>query len=175
MLTENTVNKLQEMKLTAMARAFKEQLNDPNINGLAFEDRFGLLVDQEWTSRKNNHLKRLIKQAKFSETGACVEDIEYHSDRNLDSAQITRLASCNYIAERHNILLLGATGSGKTYLACALGNSFSLVHSKALLYAVTQTFIGISAQSCSASFLLGSVPDSARNSLCFSSPPSVSM
>ena len=110
MLTENTVNKLQEMKLTAMARAFKEQLNDPNINGLAFEDRFGLLVDQEWTSRKNNHLKRLIKQAKFSETGACVEDIEYHSDRNLDSAQITRLASCNYIAERHNILLLGATG-----------------------------------------------------------------
>ena len=121
MLTENTVNKLQEMKLTAMARAFKEQLNDPNINGLAFEDRFGLLVDQEWTSRKNNHLKRLIKQAKFSETGACVEDIEYHSDRNLDSAQITRLASCNYIAERHNILLLGATGSGKTYLACALG------------------------------------------------------
>lgn len=104
-----------------MARAFKEQLTDPNINGLAFEDRFGLLVDQEWTSRKNNHLKRLIKQAKFSETGACVEDIEYHSDRNLDSAQIARLASCNYITERHNILLLGATGSGKTYLACALG------------------------------------------------------
>ena len=65
MLTENTVTKLQEMKLTAMARAFKEQLTDPNINGLAFEDRFGLLVDQEWTSRKNNHLKRLIKQAKF--------------------------------------------------------------------------------------------------------------
>lgn len=91
MLTENTVTKLQEMKLTAMARAFKEQLTDPNINGLAFEDRFGLLVDQEWTSRKNNHLKRLIKQAKFSETGACVEDIEYHSDRNLDSAQIARL------------------------------------------------------------------------------------
>ena len=121
MLTENTVTKLQEMKLTAMARAFKEQLTKPNINGLAFEDRFGLLVDQEWTSRKNNHLKRLIKQAKFSETGACVEDIEYHSDRNLDSAQIARLASCNYITERHNILLLGATGSGKTYLACALG------------------------------------------------------
>ena len=121
MLTENTVTKLQEMKLTAMARAFKEQLTEPNINGLAFEDRFGLLVDQEWTSRKNNHLKRLIKQAKFSETGACVEDIEYHSARNLDSAQIARLASCNYIAERHNILLLGATGSGKTYLTCALG------------------------------------------------------
>ena len=62
MLTENTVTKLQEMKLTAMARAFKEQLTDPNINGLAFEDRFCLLVDQEWTSRINNHLKACFLQ-----------------------------------------------------------------------------------------------------------------
>lgn len=82
MLNENTANKLQEMKLTAMARAFKAQLSDPNVAGLSFEDRFGLLVDQEWTSRKNNHLKRLIKNARFSESGACVEDIEYHADRN---------------------------------------------------------------------------------------------
>ena len=121
MLSENTVNKLNEMRLTAMARAFKEQLNDPNLSNLSFEDRFGLLVDQEWASRKNNHLKRLIKQARFSESGACVEDIEYHADRNLDPTQIARLAACNYITEHHNVLLLGATGSGKTYLACALG------------------------------------------------------
>jgi istB domain protein ATP-binding protein len=121
MLTENTANKLQEMKLTAMARAFKAQLTDPDVVGLSFEDRFGLLVDQEWISRKNNHLKRLIKNARFSESGACVEDIEYHADRNLDKAQIARLATCNYITEHHNIMLLGATGSGKTYLACALG------------------------------------------------------
>lgn len=123
MLTENTVNKLQEMKLTAMARAFKEQLSDSNMTSLSFEERFGLLVDQEWTSRKNNHLKKLIRQAKFSDAGACVEDIEYHADRNLDVAQIARLASCDYIYEKHNVLLLGATGSGKTYLACALGMS----------------------------------------------------
>lgn len=121
MLTENTVSKLQEMKLTAMARAFNEQLTDPTISDLSFEDRFGLLVDQEWTSRKNNHLKRLIKRAKFSEPEACIENIEYHSDRNLDKTQIARLASCNYITEHHNVILLGATGSGKTYLACALG------------------------------------------------------
>ena len=94
MLTENTANKLQEMKLTAMARAFKAQLTDPDVAGLSFEDRFGLLVDQEWISRKNNHLKRLIKNARFSESGACVEDIEYHTDRNLDKAQIARLAAC---------------------------------------------------------------------------------
>lgn len=121
MLTENTVTKLQEMKLTTMARAFKEQLSNPNMASLSFEDRFGLIVDQEWISRKNNHLKRLIKQAKFSEYGACVEDIEYHSDRKLDASQIARLATCEYVAEHHNILLLGATGCGKTYIACALG------------------------------------------------------
>ena len=121
MLTDTTVNKLNEMKLTTMSRVFKEQLSDPNISKLSFEDRFGLLVDQEWASRKNNHLKRLIKRAKFAEYNACTENIEYHSDRNLDAAQITRLAACEYINEHHNILLLGATGSGKTYIACALG------------------------------------------------------
>ena len=71
MLTDTTVNKLNEMKLTTMSRVFREQLTDPNISKLSFEDRFGLLVDQEWTSRKNNHLKRLIKKAKFAEYDAC--------------------------------------------------------------------------------------------------------
>ena len=123
MLTETTVTKLQEMRLSVMAKAFKDQLTDPSMAGLSFEDRMGLIVDQEWLSRKNNHLKRLVKNAGFAESGACVEDIEYHADRNLDKAQITRLATCNYIAEHNNILLLGATGSGKTYLACALGMS----------------------------------------------------
>lgn len=121
MLTENTITKLQEMHLTVMAKAFKEQLSDLEMNALSFEDRMGLIVDREWTSRKNNHLKRLIKNAGFSNPEACVENIEYLSDRNLDKAQIARLASCNYIEEHHNVMLLGATGSGKTYLACALG------------------------------------------------------
>ena len=121
MLTENTVTKLQEMHLTIMAKAFKEQLSDPKMNALSFEDRIGLIVDREWTSRKNNHLNRLIKNAGFSDPEACVENIEYLADRNLDKAQFARLASCQYIEEHHNVMLLGATGSGKTYLACALG------------------------------------------------------
>lgn len=121
MLTETTVTKLQEMHLSTMAKAFKEQMTDPAMSELSFEDRFGLIVDQEWTNRKNNHLKRLIQKAGFAESGACVEDIDYSGDRNLDKAQITRLATCNYLIEHNNILLLGATGSGKTYLACALG------------------------------------------------------
>lgn len=121
MLTETTVKKLNEMKLTTMARAFNEQLVTPNISELSFEDRFGLLVDQEWTSRKNNHLKRFIKKSNFAESDASMENIEYHADRKLDTAQMARLATCEYITERHNILILGATGSGKTYIACALG------------------------------------------------------
>lgn len=121
MMIQNTITKLQEMHLTVMAKALKEQLTDPGMNALSFEDRVGLIVDSEWSSRKSNHLKRLIKSASFADANASIEDIEYHSDRNLDKAQIVRLATCNYIAEHHNVLLLGATGSGKTYLACALG------------------------------------------------------
>ena len=121
MLTENTTSKLWEMRLSVMASAFKDQLTDPQFQSMSFEDRFSLIVDKEWCARKSNHLKRLAKQAGFPEPGACVEDIEYHSDRNLDKNQIARLSTCNYIVEHHNAMLLGATGSGKTYLACALG------------------------------------------------------
>lgn len=121
MLIETTVNKLQEMRLSSMARAFKEQLADSNMASLSFEDRFGLLVDHEWSTRKNNHLRKLVKQARFSAPGACVEGIEYFAERNLDAAQIASLGTCSFITERHNVILLGATGSGKTYIACALG------------------------------------------------------
>ena len=94
MLTEKTITKLQEMRLSVMAGAFKEQLQDPNMAELSFEDRFSLLVDKEWAARKNNHLKRLIKNARFAEN-ACTEDIAYGDGRKLDKAQISRLASCN--------------------------------------------------------------------------------
>lgn len=125
MLTENTANKLREMHHSVMASAYKEQLTDPQFRSMSFEDRFGLITDKEWCARKSNHLKRLIKQACFSESSACVEDIEYHPDRNMDKNQIARFSTCNYIAEHHNIMLLGATGSGKTYLACASGHGGS--------------------------------------------------
>ena len=121
MLTENTVTKLREMHLSVMAAAYKEQLSDSSFQSMSFEDRVSLIVDKEWNSRKNNYLKRLIKQANLSEPNACIEDIEYHSDRNLNKNMITKLSTCNYIQEHHNVILLGATGSGKTYLACAFG------------------------------------------------------
>jgi DNA replication protein DnaC len=92
---------------------------------LSFEDRFGLVVDAEWSTRKSNRLTRLIRAAGYVFPDACVEDIEYYADRDLDKALITRLSTCNYVRERHNVIILGATGSGKTYLANALGMTAS--------------------------------------------------
>lgn len=123
MLNTTTVTKLREMKLSMMADAFQNQLKEPSFQNLTFEERFGLVVDQEWATRKSNRLKDLIKKAGFDQPGACIENIDYFPDRKLDRELITKLSSCNYIREHHNILLLGATGCGKTYLACALGIS----------------------------------------------------
>lgn len=126
MLTENTATKLREMHLSVMALAFKEQLTAPQFQSMSFEDRFSLIIDKEWCARKSNHLKRLVKQAVFSEPSACVEDIEYHSDRNLDKNQLARLSTCNYIVEHHNVILLGATGSGATSLALWAWQRFAI-------------------------------------------------
>ena len=121
MFTNETFSKLQEMHLGAMARQFKAQTDDPQYSSMPFEDRFGLLVDAEWAARKSNRLHRLVRSAGFAIPGAGVEDVEYLPERGLNRAQILRLASCAYIQEAHNVILLGATGAGKTYLACALG------------------------------------------------------
>lgn len=123
MLTNPTVTKLHEIRLRAMATAFKNQLEDVAMNELSFEDRFSLLVDAEWSTRKSNLLARLRKKADYAMPGACVEDISYSADRQLDKTQILRLASCSYIQNANNVIILGATGTGKTYLTCALGNA----------------------------------------------------
>lgn len=121
MTNENTLSKLIDMRLTAMADTFREQLRNPEYQELPFEDRLSMLVDIEWSRRQNSKLDRLIKSAQFRNNQASIEDIEYHPDRKLDKSQILRLASCQYIEEHHNIILKGASGNGKTYLACALG------------------------------------------------------
>ena len=121
MLDQMTINKLHELKLSAMAEAFRKQIQDQALSGLSFEERFGLIVDIEWSKRKNNRLTRLIRNAGFSDNNACIENIEYAADRKLDKTQITTLATCNYIQEKHNIIILGAAGAGKSYLGCAFG------------------------------------------------------
>lgn len=121
MLNNTTIDKLIEMRLTPMADAYRIQMNDPNMKEIAFEDRFGMLVDIEYNSRKNNRLKRLIHNAELEQSDACIAGIDYHSGRKLNKELINRLATCDYITEYRNIFITGATGSGKTYMACAFG------------------------------------------------------
>jgi DNA replication protein DnaC len=121
MLNATTINKLNEMRLTAMADALREQIQKPEYANLTFEERIGLIIDVEWARRKNNQLARLIKKATFKSTTASVEDIEYHADRKLDPSFILKLSTCNYIHEKLNVIIMGASGAGKTYLSCALG------------------------------------------------------
>ena len=122
MLSNETVRKLQEMRLGVMAEAFSAQLQNAQFQAVSFEDRFAMLVDAEWSARKSNRLTRLIRNAGYADPTACVENIEYISERKLDREQILRLASCSYLHEAYNVIILGATGAGKTYLACALGS-----------------------------------------------------
>ena len=112
---------LMEMRLTAMADAFRSQQDDPKLKTVPFEDRFGMLVDIEFSSRKNNRLKRLIKNAGFDQPDASIMDINYTSGRKLNKELIRRLATCEYITEHRNLFITGATGCGKTYMACAFG------------------------------------------------------
>ncbi|MCL2213351.1 MAG: IS21-like element helper ATPase IstB [Oscillospiraceae bacterium] len=121
MINEATIEKLREMQLETMAAAFRSQESDPAFASLSFSERMGLLVDAEWSSRKSRRLTRLIRGAQFHFPNACVEDIEYHEDRKLDRGLITKLSTCGYIADKHNIIILGASGAGKTYMACAFG------------------------------------------------------
>ena len=121
MTNQSTRDKLIEMRLTSMADAFYNQVSDPSMREIPFEDRFGLLVDIEYNNRKNNRLKRLIKNAEFDQPTASIADIDYTSGRKLNKDLINRLASCEYILNHNNIFITGATGSGKTYMACAFG------------------------------------------------------
>jgi DNA replication protein DnaC len=121
MMNEATIEKLIEMRLTSMADALRQQMEDNSMEQLSFMERIGLIIDREYTSRKNNHLKRLIKYADFDQSQASIADINYAPARKLNRNQLLDLATCRYIPDAYNIILLGAAGSGKSYLASALG------------------------------------------------------
>ena len=122
MLTEPTLEKLRAMRLTAMAAGYVEQQNQPDMRELAFDERLGLLVDAEYLARENRRLATLLRDAKFKIAQACVEDIDYPARRELDKALVRQLATCRWVQEHQNVLVTGATGTGKTFIACALGN-----------------------------------------------------
>jgi len=121
MLNEQTLDKLHAMKLSGMAEAFKEQLQQPSLNHLSFEERFGILVDRQWTWKEDCRMKRLLEEAKLK-INASVEDIDYKSPRGIDRSVILSLSSCDWIKKYQNIILIGPTGVGKTFLACAMAH-----------------------------------------------------
>jgi DNA replication protein DnaC len=122
MLTQQTFDRLHQLRLTGMAQALEEQQHLREIDSLSFEDRLALLLERETTYRDNRRLARLLQLAHLHQAAA-VEDIDFRAPRGLDRSQLLRLASCQWIRANDNVLLSGATGTGKSYLACALGHS----------------------------------------------------
>lgn len=120
MLTHPTLDKLQTLRLTGMYHALVEQLQMPDLAPLTFEERLGLLVDRELTERDNRRLTTRLRQAKLRQT-ACIEDIDYRHPRGLDKALMARLVTCQWVRDHQNVLIIGPTGIGKTWLSCALG------------------------------------------------------
>lgn len=119
-MNQETTRKLYEMRLSAMVEAINVQETSENCRGMSFNDRFELLVDAAYTARQSHKLERLIKQASFTTVEPSITNIDYLPDRQLDQQLITRLATGSYIKEHLNIIIMGASGNGKTWLATAL-------------------------------------------------------
>ena len=123
MISEQTYEKMKMMKLGALATSLRDMVNNKSYDDLSFEERVGLLIDTEWDRRRNRRCEQLIKKAGFAEAMACIEAIDYRPERNLDKTKIFKISTCDYIAARQDVLILGRCGVGKSFLAQALGNA----------------------------------------------------
>jgi DNA replication protein DnaC len=139
-LNEPTLEKLQTLKLSAMASAWTEQQKNPDAAKLSFDERLGMLVDAEWLHRENVRLDRCLKEARLRLSSASVEDIDFAPRRELDKAVVRQLASCRWVHEHQNVVVTGATGTGKTYLACALAQQACRKGFRALYRRVPRLF-----------------------------------
>ena len=118
MLIEQTLDKMNAMKLFGMADAFKQQLGSSEAAKLGFDERVGLLTDSEWTTREQRKLKRRLRAAKLR-YAASLEDVDFKHPRQLDRQQVLSLGTCSFIQNHNNLIITGPTGIGKSYLVCA--------------------------------------------------------
>jgi DNA replication protein DnaC len=121
-LNEPTIEKLKMLRLDGILTEWEEQQKQPETSALGFDERLGMLIDAEWIHRENKRISRSLKEAKLRMTDACVEGIDYPAKRELDKAVIRQLQTCRWVQEHQTVLITGATGTGKSYLACALTN-----------------------------------------------------
>jgi DNA replication protein DnaC len=121
MLHQPTVEQLHQMRLGAMAQAWQDQSQHPELAQLGFDERFALLVQAEHLHRQNRRLQRLLQQAKLRISGACLEDVRTGAALGLQPSLVAQLGTCRWLDEHLNVLVTGPTGVGKTYFACALG------------------------------------------------------
>ncbi|MHB8590315.1 MAG: IS21-like element helper ATPase IstB [Candidatus Dormibacteraceae bacterium] len=122
MLTSPTLDKLRDLNLMGISRGYQAQMERADYQALSFDDRLGMLVDEEMQDRENRRLHRYLKAARLRDQ-ACVEDIDFHAPRGLDRSLIRELAEARWIDAHQNVLVIGATGVGKTYVACALAEA----------------------------------------------------
>lgn len=132
MLTNNTIDGLHTLKLPGMVRGLVEQREHPDYDALSFEERLGMLVDRELTERHNRRLDRMLKVARLR-VSATVEAIDFASPRGLERAQLLSLAESHWVSAHHCVVIVGATGLGKSYLSCALANA-AIRHGYSALY-----------------------------------------
>jgi DNA replication protein DnaC len=121
-VNEETIKKLLELRLDAMAKALRELLESAPGSGLSFEEQIGLLVDRQWTERRNRQLARRLKEAKLG-MNACLEDVRCDPARGIDKATVRALAGCQWVARKQNVIAVGATGVGKSYIGAALAQA----------------------------------------------------
>lgn len=123
MLKNQTVTQLGELKLLGMSEAYSHQLEQPLSQELSFDERFALLVSAEITTRENRRQQRLLSLARLRQSTACVEDIDYRHPRGLERSRMAALVTCDFIRHKQNLHLTGPTGTGKSWIACALGQA----------------------------------------------------
>jgi DNA replication protein DnaC len=119
MLIHPIIDKLKDLRLNAMAHTLEEQMQMTDIESLSFEERLGLMVDREASDRENRRLTTRLKKARLKQN-ACIEDIDFRHPRGLDKSLMVKLLSCDWIRDGNNLLITGPTGTGKTFIACAL-------------------------------------------------------
>jgi DNA replication protein DnaC len=140
MLNSPTHDKLSALRLHEMAHAWQEQQRLAEHDALTFDERFGLLVDAQWLGRENRRLQRSLKEARLRLAQASLEAIEHRPQRPLDKALLRQLATGRWIAEHHNVVVTGPTGTGKTFIACALAHQACRTGYRVLYRRMTRLF-----------------------------------